>query len=158
MDELADIDRRPSLFVGLTQENLARHVATFSRTEATPPTVASVLADARRTFVGAAVCYDNFASAAFKALQAAELALRVLMDETQSRAALGQLLRRPKSETVLNPTQVAWFREFALHSRNTPSSCPSRGACGEHAGSETRGCGGIQGSMTGPAGHTEKVA
>jgi hypothetical protein len=118
VDELADIDHRPSLFVGLTPENLARHAAMCSRTAATPPTVANLLAEARRTFVGAAACYDNFASSAFKALQAAELALRVLMNETQSRTTLGQLLRRPDVETLLSSMQLAWFREFALHFRN----------------------------------------
>ena len=118
MDEFADIDHRPSLFVGFTPENLARHTATFPRTGATPATVANLLGDARRTFVGAATCYDNLASSAFKALQAAELALRVAMGETQSRTTLGQLLRRPDVETVLNATQLAWFSEFALHFRN----------------------------------------
>jgi hypothetical protein len=79
MDDLEDIDTRPALFVGLTPENLARQVASYPRTEATPPSVADLLAEARRTFAGAAACYDNFASAAFKSLQAAELALRTLL-------------------------------------------------------------------------------
>ena len=83
MQELVDIDQRPSLFIGLTPENLARHAATFPHTTATPSTVSSLLAEARRTFVGVAACYDNLASAALKALQAAELALRVLMGETK---------------------------------------------------------------------------
>lgn len=101
MNELEDIDRRSELFVGLTPESLARHVAGFERTARTPPAVASLLGEARRTFVGASTCYDNFASSAFKALQAAELARR-----------------GAEVETVLNQDQLAWFREFALHFRN----------------------------------------
>lgn len=56
MDGLGDIDHRSSLFVGLTAENLATHVASFARTTATPASVAELLGEARRTFVGAAAC------------------------------------------------------------------------------------------------------
>lgn len=118
MAELEDIDGRSSLFVGLTPENLARHTATFVRSPNTPAEVADLLAEARRTFVGAATCYDNFASAALKALQAAEQALRVLTDRVESRQTLGQLLRTAEADAVLTPDQLAWFREFALHFRN----------------------------------------
>ncbi len=72
MDDLEDVDTRPGLFLGLTPENLARHVSQYSRTASTPSRVAGLLAEARRTFVGAATCYDNLASAAFKGLEAAE--------------------------------------------------------------------------------------
>lgn len=118
MNELEDIDRRSELFVGLTPENLARHVAIFERTARTPPAVASLLGEARRTFVGASTCYDNFASSAFKALQAAELGLRFAIDKTESRETLGRLLRSAEVETALTQDQLAWFREFALHFRN----------------------------------------
>ncbi len=87
MDDLEDIDTRPGLFLGLTPENLARHVSQYSRTASTPSRVAGLLAEARRTFVGAATCYDNLASAAFKGLQAAELALRLRLGKDESRDA-----------------------------------------------------------------------
>lgn len=118
MDDIEDIDERSALFVGLTPENLARHVAAYRRTANTPGPVATLLAEARRTFVGAATCYDNFASAAFKALQAAELALRISTGKTGKRATLGLLLRSAEAELVLSPDQLNWFREFALHFRN----------------------------------------
>jgi hypothetical protein len=47
-----DLDHRSSLFVGLTAENLARHVASLERTSATPSKVGSLLAEARRTSLG----------------------------------------------------------------------------------------------------------
>lgn len=118
MDDLQDIDTRPALFLGLTPENLARHTSQYSRTTSTPVPVADLLAEARRTFVGAAACYDNLASAAFKGLRAAELALRLRMGKAESRATLGQLLRSRDAETVLTSQHLAWFREFALHFRN----------------------------------------
>lgn len=118
MDDLEDIDTRPALFVGLTPENLARHVARYERTKNTPPEVASLLGEARRTFVGGALCYDNFASSVLKALQGAELALRIAMGRSPTRSTLGQLLRGPDVESVLSPEHLGWFREFALHFRN----------------------------------------
>ncbi len=119
MVELEDIDRRSALFVGLTPENLARHVDGFARTASTPRRVAGLLAEARRTFVGASVCYDNFASAALKALQAAEVALRVkTQTPAASRATLGKLVWSEDTVAVLTASQLEWFRKFALHFRN----------------------------------------
>ena len=118
MDELEDLDHRSSLFFGLTGENLARHVASYARTSATPANVASLLAEARRTFVGGSVSYDNFASSAFKALQAAELGLRELVGATGSKLTLGAILRQPATASALTPELFAWFNEFALRFRN----------------------------------------
>ncbi|MBI2710605.1 MAG: hypothetical protein HYX34_13085 [Actinobacteria bacterium] len=118
MEEFEDIDRRSSLFVGLTSEALAQHVASYTRTDATPRSVSTLLAEARRTFVGAAACYDNFASSAFKSLQAAELALRERVGGTERRLTLGALLQQPTTAEALTPDQFAWFQEFALPFRN----------------------------------------
>ncbi len=118
MDEFEDIDCRSSLFVGLTSEALARHVASYTRTNATPRRVSTLLAEARRTFVGAAACYDNLASSAFKSLQAAELALRELVGATDSKLTLGALLQQPTTRGALTPDQFTWFQEFALRFRN----------------------------------------
>lgn len=115
---LEDLDHRSSLFVGLTPENLARHVASYARTSATPSNVRSLLAEARRTFVGGATSYDNFASSAFKALQAAELGLRERVGATQTKSTLGVLLKQPTTASALGPDILAWFQEFALHFRN----------------------------------------
>lgn len=118
MGDLEDIDHRSSLYIGLTQENLARHVASFARTASTPSGVADLLGEARRTFVGGAASYDNFASAALKSLQAAELALRIRVAGPSSRRTLGQLLHDPAVERVLTEKRFHWYREFALHFRN----------------------------------------
>lgn len=115
---LEDLDHRSSLFVGLTAENLARHVASYARTSATPSNVGSLLAEARRTFVGGSTSYDNFASSAFKALQATELALRELVGAAGTKSTLGVLLQQPTTAAALGPERLAWFQEFALHFRN----------------------------------------
>src|SRR3546814_1842471 len=106
MDAFEDIDHRSSLFVGLTSEALAQHVASYPRTDATPRSASTLLAEARRTFVGAAACYDNFASSAFKALQAAELALRELVGATESKHTLGALIQQPATASALTPDQI----------------------------------------------------
>lgn len=119
MSELEDIDQRSALFVGLTPENLARHVAGFPRTSGTPRPVGDLLAEARRTFVGASTCYDNLPSAALKALQATEVALRVKTHTpSTARLTLGELVWGEQAATVLTTSQVQWFRRFALRFRN----------------------------------------
>lgn len=118
MSELHDVDHRSKLFLGLTSETLARHTASFVRTVSTPAPVAELLSEARRTFVGAAACYDNFASSAFKSLQAAELALRLRVPDFPSRSTLGQLVYNSAVERILTPELLEWYRGFALHFRN----------------------------------------
>lgn len=119
MAALDDMDHRSEHFIGLTRRNLVRHMSTLIRTSATPPNVAGLLAEARRIFVGTATTYDNFASAALKALQAAELALRELTGPPhRSRATLGGLIHSQRAADLLSPTQLAWFEGPALHFRN----------------------------------------
>lgn len=117
---IEDIDRRSLLFVGLTPENLAGVTGTYPRSAFTPREVADLLAEARRLFVGAAHSYDNFAAASFKALQAAEHALRWRLGERAAeKATLGQLLQVEGVTEILGDRWSAWFREFALHFRNS---------------------------------------
>lgn len=116
----SDIDDRPRLFFGLTPENLASVTVEWPRTAATPDGVASLLAESRRLFVGAAHSYDNFAAAALKALQAADLALklRVGLPPGDTRT-MGKVIEYERVERkVLSDYRRGWYAEFALHFRN----------------------------------------
>jgi hypothetical protein len=116
----SDIDDRSRMFVGLTRENLAAVTASFVRTSATPDGVASLLGEARRLLVGASHAYDNFAVAPLKALQAADLALklRVGLPSTDKRT-LGKVLEYERQSCpVLSSVRREWYTKFALRFRN----------------------------------------
>lgn len=116
MDE---IDRRSEQLVGLSREALAAEAQRWPVAEQTPPAAQELLLDARQLFVGGAVTYSCFASASLRALQAAELALRLLIGTAQvERMTLGQLLRYEKDHPVLSPETRMWFSELALRFRN----------------------------------------
>jgi hypothetical protein len=117
--DLPDIDRRPSLLLGWTPENIALVTREWPRSDATPEAVADMLAEARRLFVGSSMCYDNLTAASLKALQAAEHGLRLRLGiAADARMTFGQLLKSRGIDGVLNPRQRDWYQEFALHFRN----------------------------------------
>jgi len=115
-----DIDHRSALFVGLTPENLSAVSAEWPRTRATPPGVAGMLAESRRLFVGASQSFDNFVAAPLKALQAADLALKLRVGfQAEDKRTMGKVIvfereKRP----VLSEHRREWYTEFALHFRN----------------------------------------
>jgi hypothetical protein len=116
----SDIDDRSRMFVGLTRENLAAVTASFVRTSATPDGVASLLGEARRLLVGASHAYDNFAVAPLKALQAADLALKLRVGlPSNDKRTLGKVLEYERQSCpVLSSVRREWYTEFALHFRN----------------------------------------
>lgn len=116
----ADIDRRSDLFHRLTQDELADVAATWLRTTATPESVAGILAESRRLFVGASQCYANFAAAPLAALHAADLALklRVGLPPADTRT-MGMVIKLEReTHPVLSTHRQEWFSEFALYFRN----------------------------------------
>lgn len=117
--ETSDLDGRSALLYGWTPENIAQLTSAWPRSATTPQPVQDLLAESRRLLVGSALCYDNFAAASLKALQAAEHALRLrLGDRAGEKATLGQLLRTEGIDDVLDASQREWFTEFALNFRN----------------------------------------
>lgn len=118
-DQHTDIDRRSEHFVSLTRENLARVSAQWPRSVDTPPDVVELLAESRRLFIGAAVSYDNLVASSLKALQAADLALKLRLGfDSTAKRTMGQLIKHEKDHPVLDPETREWYSQFALHFRN----------------------------------------
>lgn len=119
-DDDSDIDNRSSLHVGLTPANLAAVSGRWPRTAATPSGVASLLAESRRLFVGAALSYDNFVAAPLKALQAADLVLKLRVGlPAEDKRTMGKVIEYEREvHPVLNDYRRQWYSEFALHYRN----------------------------------------
>ena len=120
-DWAAEVDRRSEMFLGLTEENLARIASDWPRTDATPPAVAGLLAESRRLWVGAAHTYANFVASSLSALHGAERALRLRLGVLAgTRKTFGQLVYTGGVEAVLDHDldRIAWYRRFALHLRN----------------------------------------
>jgi len=117
-DQHPDIDQRSRLFVGLTRENLARVADSWPVSVKTPPGVTELLAESRRLFVGAAVSYDNFVASSLKALQAADLALKLRLGfDSEEKQTMGQLVNYEESHPVLDPETRRWYSN-ALYFRN----------------------------------------
>ena len=91
--------------------------------ENTPSAVAELLAESRRLFVGAAVCYDNFVASSLKALQAADLVLKLVLGfDPDEMRTMGQLLKFEQTHPALDSETREWYTEFALRFRNDLST------------------------------------
>ncbi len=118
-DRPSDIDERSERFVSLTRDNLAQLAADWPVSADVPPGVAELLAESRRLFVGAAVSYDNLVASALKALQAADLALKLRLGfDSAAKRTMGWLISHEKDNPVLDPEVREWYSQFALHFRN----------------------------------------
>lgn len=117
MDE---IDRR-SEQLRVSRDELADVARRWPVADATPEDVKAMLLEARQLFVGGAVTYSNFASAALKSLQSAELTLKHRLGQkmVERRITMGALLRHEwEKQQVLDAGGRERFNELALRFRN----------------------------------------